>query len=329
MSITYPKVSIRPYVEATPNMGLEKHQQVLFDGAKHTIEMAAVEEGDTVRYLTGLNPFAPEIELAVKDEREAKIEEIKRIVIHAEAKLGGNVIKSDDPDWWSKVKRVKPDNINFWSNSDMKLVLTNEVFYLDPSKNVIDLLIYISIKAGGFPEIATTLTDARNRVRAPKFYLDELEETASIETEHLKLRDQAGSLLMGMYSKNSSKFMYVCKVIDPLPSQYKKSTPVDVMYLNMSNFLEGKSFEKNKTRAVKQFIETADLDMETLKLRAIVKEATFYKYISLKGDGMIYDMESNTAMGKNPVAVVEFLKNPLNEDTFKRLLNKVEQHWKQ
>jgi hypothetical protein len=324
---TSSKVTIRPYVENVSNMGLEKHKQVLFDGAKYTIEMAAKEEGDTVRYLTGINPFAPEIEFLPQDEKEAKVNEIKKIIIAAEAKLAGVSIKSEDPNWWDKVKKVRPDNIAFWSSNDMKLVLTNEETPLD-TKVMTDLLILTSIKAGGFPEIAVSLTDARSRVKAPKFYLDELEETAYIETEGLKLRDEAGGLLRQMYSKMPNKLMYVCKVIDSMSIQYKKSTPLDVMYLNMSRYLDGETLEKNKIKAAKAFIDAAELDMETLKLRALIKDATFYKILSLKGDGMIYDMDSNTAMGKNPTALVEFLKNPLNEETLKRLLNKVEVYWK-
>ena len=323
------KFTIRPYFEMVSNMGLEKHKQVLFDGAKHTYEMAAVQEGDSVRYLTGIDPFAPYVELESDPEKkEALIEEIKRIVIASEAKLASNVIKKDDEEWWNKVKKLKPNNIAFWSSANMKLVLNNDPYYLEPTKKVEDLLIYTSIKAGGFPEIAKSLTDARNRVKAPKFYLDELEETASIETEVFKLRDEAGALLKGLNSKNRSKFMYVCKVIDPNSTQYKNSTPLDVMYLNMTNYLEGKTHESNKLKAIRNFIDVANLDMETLKLRALVKDSTFYKALALKGDGMIYDMESGSAMGKNPTAVVEFLKNPLNEEVLKRLLGKVEQHWK-
>ena len=323
------RVSIRPYFEMVSNMGLERHNQVLFDGASHTYEMAAVEEGNSIRYLTGIDPFAPEVEMeSDPDKKEARIEEIKRTAINAEAKLASNVIKMDDPEWWNKVKKIKPNNVDFWSSKDMTLVLNNDVFYLDLTK-VIDLLRYNSIKAGGFPEIAKSLTDARNRVRAPKFYLDELEETASIETEVLKLRDDAGALLRGLNNKNRNKFVYVAKVIDANSAQYKMSTPLDVLYLNMSNYLDGKTVEQNKIKAAKHFIEVAEMDMETLKLRALVKDATFYKYISLKGDGMIYDMASNSALGKNPTAVVEFLKNPLNEEILKSLLNKIEQYWKQ
>lgn len=323
------RITIRPFVEPVPNMGLEKYNQALFDGAKHTIEMAAIEEGDTVRYITGINPFSADVEFLPETEREAKIKEIKKIAIYAEGKLAGVNIKEDDADWWSKIKKVRPDNIQFWSSPDMKLILGNDEHILDVKKNTKDLLIYTSIKAGGFPEIATSLDKARSRSVRPKFYLDELEETASSETEVLKLRDDAGALLRTLYNSNPVKLMYVAKVIDANSMQYKKSTPLDVIYLNMSKYLNGKSFEKSERKAAELFNEVGALDMETLKLRAVVKDSTSYKFIAIKGDGMIYDMDSGSAMGKNPTQVVEFLKNPLNEETFKRLMGKIEVYWKQ
>lgn len=327
MTKTYSKVTIRPYVEKVFNMGLENYNQTLFDGAKHTLEMVAVQEGNTLRFITGVNPVAPEISRLSQEERDAKIEQIKKIVIEAELNLGGKMINPTDPEWWNKVERLKPDNINFWSSSDMKLELNNDPFYLEPTKNTKDLLLYLSIKAGGFPEIAKNLEEAKLRAKAPKFFLDELEETASISTEVSKLRNRAGSELQKMYDKNRNKLMYVCKVIDASSTQYKKSTPIDIMYLNMDKYINGESVDKDKRATAKNFLDVVDLDPETLKLKALIKDATFYKYLAIKGDGMIYDMDSGTAMGKNPSQVVEFLKNPLHEDIWKSLTNKVEKHW--
>jgi hypothetical protein len=102
-----------------------------------------------------------------------------------------------------------------------------------------------------------------------------------------------------------------------------------VLYENADKYINGETVDKDKRKTAKHFVEVAGLDMETLKLRAAVKDATFYKLIALKGDGMIYEMESGVAMGKNPTQVVEFLKNPLNEEVLKRVVYRVEQFWKQ
>lgn len=54
--------------------------------------------------------------------------------------------------------------------------------------------------------------------------------------------------------------------------------------------------------------------METLKLKALIKDAGYYKIILHKSDGFIYHLDSSTMMGRNTTDLVEFLKNPLNDN---------------
>jgi hypothetical protein len=67
--------------------------------------------------------------------------------------------------------------------------------------------------------------------------------------------------------------------------------------------------------------------METLKLRSLIKDATFYKFIATKSDGFIYHIESNAMLGRNPTDVLEYLKNPLNEQILNALMTLVEKYW--
>ena len=67
--------------------------------------------------------------------------------------------------------------------------------------------------------------------------------------------------------------------------------------------------------------------METLKLKALVKDATFFRMITLKPDGMLYHSKSSTMLGRNIADVVMYLKNPLNEDILTKLLSEVESLW--
>jgi hypothetical protein len=95
----------------------------------------------------------------------------------------------------------------------------------------------------------------------------------------------------------------------------------------MDRHINGEGTEGNKERAAQGFLDAAALDMETLKIKAIVKDSVFFKYIISKADGYIYHAKSNTMLGRNPSDVVEFLKNPLNEDVLKDLNNNVERLW--
>lgn len=323
------KIVIKPYVEKNKlNSGLEQYNEVVVTGTKHDYEMVCLQEGSTNRYLTGLNPFASELNKLTKDEREAKIEQIKKIVIKVESSLGGQIIDESDSEWWNKVKILKPDNISFWGSNDMLISLNNEPLILNISTNNLDLLKYYSIKAGGYPEIAISYEDANNRITTPKFYLEEEDSTVTLQVQVSKLRNKAGAELDKLYNKNINKLFYVCKVIDPNSIQYKTNTSTDVFYQNMDKYINGETVDSDKKKTAQNFIDVCNLDMETLKLRAIVKDGTYYKYLALKGDGMIYHMSSGSAMGKNTTQVVEFLKNPLNDEILKSLLKSVEEMWK-
>ena len=53
------------------------------------------------------------------------------------------------------------------------------------------------------------------------------------------------------------------------------------------------------------------------------------KFIATKADGFIYHMSTTTMMGRNLTDVLEYLRNPLNEEILVDLTKKVEKHWNQ
>jgi hypothetical protein len=321
-------IAVKPYFDANiDNMGLQKYGLSLFDGAFHEESIACLEINGIKRYLTGLNEFAPEIKDLPLDEQEAKIKEIRKIVSYLEKTLVSNVIDPEDKEFWNKVKLLKQDNGEFWDK--IKIRCGNEPVFLDPEKDPYDLIKLYSIEAGGFSIIARSLEEARSKSTPPKFYLDKLEDTASTKTEVKKLRNKALSELQKLFDKNQNKLIYVARLLDPNGAQYKKSTPNDIVYDNMDKYINGDLMEKNKTKTAERFLETANLDMESLKIKAIVKDSAYYKFISTKADGFIYHMSTTTLLGRNQADVVEYLKNPLNEEILVDLTKKVEKYWNQ
>jgi len=99
------------------------------------------------------------------------------------------------------------------------------------------------------------------------------------------------------------------------------------MYDNMDKYINGESVDRDKRKTAERFLEICSLDMETLKLRSIVKDGTFYKLLATRADGYIYHMSSSTMLGKNPSEIVEYLKNPLNEEILADLTRTVEKYW--
>ncbi len=320
-------IAIRPYFDAEKeNMGLEKYGLSLFDGVSHEESIMCITRNGIDRYVTGLNEFAPEIvQLADPAVKEAKIKAIRIAVSELEKELASNIIEITDTDFWNKVKLLKPDNFKFWKTINIRC--SNQPTFIDPAKDPYDRIKLYALEAGGFSMVAPNLEAARKMASSPKFFLDKAEETISLKTEVKKLRNTALALLQEMFSKNSKKLFYVAKVTDANSAQYKRATPHDIVYDNMDTYINGLSFEKNKVKSAETFIHNAEQDMATLKLRAIIRDSTYYKLIQVKGDGFIYEVAGNTILGKKPADVLEFLKNPLNESILTELTRGVESYW--
>jgi len=321
------KVSIKPYFDSSiENMGLENYGLALFDGVYHEEQLACLEKNGIKRYVTGLNEFAPDVKL-IRDseEKEARIKQIREVVAELERDLAANVIDVDDAKFWDKVSLLKPNNDEFWGKISLRA--GNDITYLDPETNPYDLIKLFAIEAGGFTLIAKSLEHAQTMATPPKFYLDKYEETISTKNEIKKLRNKALSKLQEMYDKNSKKLLYVTKVISPGSPEYIYSTPNDVLYETMDDYINGLSFEKDKKRSAEEFLKISKLSMEDLKLRSMIKDATFYKHLVHKSDGFIYHNKTSTMMGRNPSDVLEYLKNPLNEEILVKLLDSVEKVW--
>ena len=319
------KVKIKPYFDpSVSNMGLEDYGVTLFDGVKHMEQLACIEKNGIVRYVTGLNEFSPEVKNLTGDAKKAKIAQIRKTVAELERELASNHIDHEDEDFWNKVSLLKPNNTEFWNKIELKC--GNEPVFLD-LEDPYDLIKYYAIEAGGFSLVAKSYDDARSQAVPPKFYLDREEDTAMIRTEYKKLRNKAYSELQKLFDKNSKKLFYIAKVVDTHSTLYKKDTPNDIIYENMDTYISGDGIEPNKERAANSFLDAVNSDMESLKIRAIVKDSVFFKYIINKSDGFIYHNDTNAALGRNVTDVVEYLKNPLHDDILNDLVEKCEAFW--
>jgi hypothetical protein len=324
-SVRKTAIAIRPFFDnRTSNMGLEEYGMTLFDGVTHTEQIACLENNGVTRYVTGLNEYAPEIKLLPAEERSARVKQIREAVAELEKELAANVVDPEDKDFWNKIKLLSPGNTDFWNK--ISISCGNEPVYLNPNDPFDRLKLY-AIEAGGFSIVAKSYDDARSKAVPPKFYLDKEEETVMVRTEYKKMRNKALSELQKLFDKNSTKLFYIAKVVDIDSTQYRKATPNDVIYENMDNYINGLGGETNKERAAKAFLEATNLDMETLKIKAIVRDSSFFKYIISKPDGYLYHGKLNALLGRNVSDVIEYLKNPLNEDVLKDLNNSCEKFW--
>lgn len=319
-------IAVRPYVDPErDNMGLQLYGIVVHDLIKQTESLACLEKDGIKRYVTGLNEYAPEVKkIADPKLKAARIKHIRETVALLEKELMMNIIDPKDADFWNQVKLLRADNSEFWDR--IEIACGNDPVFLDPT-DPYDLIKIIGIEAGGFSLIAPSFEIAKNMSIPPKFFLDKEESTISSKTEVKKLRNRAISELQNLFDKDNTKLMLVAKVVDANSTQYKNSTPNDIIYDNMDKFIQGEGVERNKTRAAQTFLDVSRLDIETLKIRAIIKDSSFYKLINPKADGFIYHTKFDTMMGKNPAELIEYLRNPLNDRVLEDLMNSVEKYW--
>lgn len=319
-------IAIRPFFNPDKqNMGLENYGMSLYDGVFHEESLACLEINGVKRYVTGLNEFAPEVKLLPPGERELKVKEIRNVVSQLEKELAANVVDPEDKDFWNKLSLLKPNNDNFWSRISIRC--GNDPVFLDPKKDPYDLIKLYAIKAGGFSIVAKSLKEAKRSNPTPKFYLDTVEESIATRTEYTKLRNKALVALEGMYNKNNTKLLYVAKIVDIDSTQYTKNTPIDVLYENMDDYINGQGTERNKKKSAESFIKTSSMTMKDLKINALVKDCLFYRFILKKGNGWIETIDTGIKLGKIKEEVVSFLKQPDQAEVVQSLLKKIEPYW--
>ena len=117
------KVTIKPFTDPNQeNMGLEKYNYVVFPNTFQVESLAAVEQNGKMRYLTGLNEFAPEVK-QIKDsaKKSAVIKDIRETIALLERERAFNQIDPEDKDFWSKVELFTPSNSDIWGKVFLKL----------------------------------------------------------------------------------------------------------------------------------------------------------------------------------------------------------------
>jgi hypothetical protein len=318
------KVSIKPYTDPnSENMGLEKYNYVVFPNTWQVETLAAVEQNGKTRYLTGLNEFAPEIkQIKDADEKAAKISAIRETVATLERERAFNHLKVDDPDFWAKVEMFKPDNSEIWGKVFLKL--GNDDYPLD-TQNLDHQIIIHAIENGGFSLVATSFEEAKRTKK--KWYLDRQINSIGTKTSVTKLRNKALSILQVISEEEPRKLFYIAKNLNAKGVRYTNATLNDIIYDDMDKFVNGLGFDNNKKRCADTFITSSKMSIEDLKIKAIIKDAAFYKYIITKPDGMLHEQTQNVMLGRNVADVLEYLKNPANDDMLDIIMAKVEHNW--
>lgn len=315
-------IAIRAYFNPDmDNMGLEKYNMSLHEGAYHSESIACLERNGIKRYITGLNEFAPEIKSLPAEKKAAKIRQIREHVVELEKELASNVIDVDDKDFWNKVQVVRPDNDAFWNKIMIKV--GNDPVYLDPKVDAYDKIKLLAIEAGGFSLVADSLQTAKTSGKY-KFYLDRVVETAGTRTKNAKIRNKALGILSDLYDEDKTRLMHVVKILTFNSAQYTHTTPLDVLYEDADGYINGEGRESDVAKASKNFIEATRLSSEDLNIHSMIKDGLAFNMLTTKSDGYIYEKKTNTKIATTREGVAEYLKNPANDEMLMGLKKEVD-----
>jgi len=314
------------YDPSFKRMGMEKYPDiVLMDGTAQGEQLSCIDRNGVLRFVTGLDEFAPEVQnIADPEKKKSKIKQIREKVAWLEQMLNHKNIDPKDPDFWSKIERVHPGNKEFWQT--VELVLDNVDKKLDVTSPM-DFIIMSCIEAGGFPMVAKSYDDAKSSPSFRKFFLDKGVDTSLVKTEVMKIRNRALGTLQELFEEGSKKLLYIAKTLGGNSTLYKNNTAIDVLYIDLDLYINGKGIESSEKKAAKNFIEATELTNEDLRAKAIIMDASVHNIIVTKSDGMIHHNKSGSLMGHNIQECIEFLKNPVHHVISDAVNKEVESVW--
>lgn len=319
-------IVIKPYFKPDiPNMGLERYGQVLFDGAEIVQSLRSKESNGVARYITGLDEFADSVKrIHDSKERLAKIKSIRNTVSILEFEIFANKVDPEDPDFWKKVS-LSPINEEYWKNVNLRI--DNEGKILDPNDPK-DLLIIYAIENEGFDDIAPSYEAAEKSSKPPKFYLEKRRDVRIEDGKLKELRDRAIFELFKIRMEAPQDLFILAKNILPIAmGNYKIKDKVEIIYGDLSDYIEGVSVEKNKKQAPVRFLQWLQKDKEYLTIRAYVLEAIFLKHIITKADNKMYIYSTGSMLGGNIEEAIEHLKQPMNQRDLDTIQSEIDPIW--
>lgn len=312
------KVSVRQFVDSDVfNMGLEQYGLSVFSGESgsggHKEWLGYKELGDAQIYLTGLDPNADYIRKITDDEKkEAVISQIKEMRAVLEEKYGK--------------ESIDPKNKAFWSK--IFLEIRTPVLQLDLS-NPSNLLLYCGIKAGGFSEVAPSFLEAKESNKIYKYYLHEDEEVMTAKVELTRLRNKAKSALEEIYESDPDFLFLLSKTFLPIERGYSRKTPIDGLYEDINNMIEGAGGDNKNIKAFpKKFLELKQMGKSELRYKALVLEASNNRIIVKDKDNIFVNPSTGNNLGKTEQDIIEYLKNPLHQEDLATISEKVDKLWK-
>lgn len=264
----------------------------------------------TKRYLCGLDAELIKYDdTLTKEEKEAKIAEIKDTVERLEKFFGNG--------------NLDPTNEKHWSKIELKL--DRKTTNLDLTNPRTELLLYC-IRGGGFTTVAPTMEKAREI--GAKFYLVEPLEYAENRIANKEIINKAISTLQRLYeSKSYDDLFLLGKYILPVEKAYTRRSPKAMIYEDLDKYINGELIRQSKISCARQFLEATKKSKTDQALTSIIKDAEYYGFVYINDKGEFKNNETAGIYGTTIERVVAHLQNPAYEHELENVKSRVEKKW--
>lgn len=317
-------ISIKPYVDknSSVGMGLQDIGMVIFPGSEHVDRMFYKMIGNKRQYVTGLNDLDPDV-LKIEDEkeREAKVKEIRETVALVEEMVTGVKVDPKNNDFWGKITVLNPSNKDFFSEIVLKLNNDDMPLFVDDEFLVRDLVIYNSILAGGFYEVAPNLNKAKDQNK--RWYLSVERDMEDIEISTKRVVNQATLALEQLIDKDNLEIIYTAKALCTDAAKYSvNSANINACYNILNDYIQGKKDEADSYKAATKFKQLCLLEPEEVLIRAMVRDAIALRMFKVTDQNIVIG-ETNKFVGATLEEVYNYFSNPLNQEDLNFILEKL------
>lgn len=315
------------------NFGLESYNQAFFDGVEHLCSIVPHEDnnGNFIKYITGLDENDVSVLSLPVDERKEKILEIREIVAYYLRIKDGLVLDINAPDFWVG-NPLDPKNRQFWEQPVFRFWLSSRpyIYYLNDLSHPEYVLIYYAIKAGGYPLISPSKDLLKEqRWLGASFYLEDEEEKKASELVKKKTLSKAISVLQKLYDDGEVNKMYYSYIMLNPSNNYIDGKDIDYIYSQLYNNLEkGSQSYGNNLELCDVFISYSRQNTKELGLKALVKKLLVVgRIIYREADKSYFSLDLGSTVGTTEDNIIKFLSSVQGKQDLGVLIRSVKENY--
>lgn len=290
---------LRPKINEQDSIGLSKYGRSKFPGTVEVIRPGLDHQRRV--WKTGLDEFAPEVQMLPSNEKEKKMKEIVELRESLEKMTGFDLSCRESND--------------FWESETVTVTFSENARPLKPSLNPIDKIKVLWLKAKG--NIPFGDDDLYNpRYSGVPFYIETDEMESSKKKNKRNLYKEAISAGVKL-EDNYDKLHKICILL-----QLTRKVNISQMALSdlLDNYIE---VNKNNRNELETFVEYAKMDEQELSALYMFNRALHWGIVKYDSSTKVYH-RGGTNFAATKGDSIKFLTHPENASHFAEIKNELD-----